>query len=371
MKTSLFQLALASATFSCAFPLLQPVAMAQEAPAANQVVTERIVMQNVSPNIMAWWLDPAHQTEPIAFQLSRRNTEGVLPPSTIDPGKPLGDYQLPEGIIRISPLDPRNTLTVQGTPAGISKLKEAIATLDKPLPQMEIEIQYVYMDEADLKKFGVATFNQSAEAGPFKWGVLPDRLVGSDVVTSQPVALTPQGRLGELLRKSKAQLVTAPRVTAINNLTASLRSTTIRPQILNSVDWPTLDEAGVLVYLSRSTGINIRPTINEDETIDLVLAPGLSLQMNVLQGRVFDSKDNSPTDKKTVVWRRQLGGVQTLRNLKDGETVVLTGQNASNFLPNAAPFKPRKSKNLVLFVTPRLVRRLTIDKSVVATPPAT
>jgi type II secretory pathway component GspD/PulD (secretin) len=358
MKSSLFHLALAATTFSCAAPLHQPTALAQETPAPNQSTTRRIVIMNVAPSVMAWWLDPAHQMEPISLRVSRSNSEGVLPAPSIDPGKPLGDYQLPEGVTKIVSIDPQNALLIQGTPSGIAKLQEAIAILDKPEQQVEIEAQYVYMDEADIEKFGVTNFNQPTETNPFKWGVLPDKLAASTVATDPLVVPAWQIRLREMIQKGKAKIVTAPHVNAKSNYTAALRSTTQRPMMLNSLDWPKVDEANVLALMSSSIGINARPTVNSDESIDLVMAPGLSLKMEVYR-RTADGFDLSGTKKEmTIPWRQQLAGIQTLQNLKDGQTILLTGQEGAKIAPPPANFKVKRSTKLVIFLTPRLVRRL-------------
>ena len=149
---------------------------AQTAPLEQQATPEKpalIKVRNVPSNLMAYWLDPAHQPLPIEIQSSITN-RGQTPqlqqhdfptgdapdvsvapiarPLKLRPGNGYGplNLKLPEGIKTLASVDPQNVIFVRGTAAGIEQLRALVAQLDVPLSQVEIEVQFYQLARADL-----------------------------------------------------------------------------------------------------------------------------------------------------------------------------------------------------------------------------
>jgi type II secretory pathway component GspD/PulD (secretin) len=342
-------------------------AIAQEQPAILQeqgaTQPHRIRLRNVAPAFMAWWLDPAHNTEPLLYQVSRANAEGVLPvgPLEKDPTKPLGDYKLPAGIDKLVPLDAQNTLLVVGTGAGVAELEKVIAGLDKVLKQVQVEVHYLEISEDGVKKLGLKNFSRASEKDPVSWAILTPNSKPKVTQTSTQLGLANSSMVEEMVRKSKARLIAAPRVTAINNLTAALRSTTSRPFTLGpegpDSGFPMYTEPDTesLLYWSSGLGITVRPSINNDRTINLALAPGVTLKLLVPPKA---SPKDAPLDLNSVktVWQRQLGGIVNLTNIEDGQTVAIMGLKSDSLITRN-PTDKSKPANMLVLVTPYIIRR--------------
>lgn len=368
MKTSIPSIALALAVLPVSgFGSIQEV-VAQEPPQAAQEITSpqtRLIrMKNVAPSIMAWWLDPAHNTEPIVFRYSRTVAEGVLPAPEKDPAKPLGDYKLPDGIERLVPIDPQNALLVAGTATDLSEIKKVIASLDKPLKQVEIEVQYLEISDADLKKLGPKNFTKASEKDAISWAVLTPLTDLKRTEESVPKGFVSGSAIAELLNTSKARLITAPRVTAIDNLSASLRSTTSIPFILASetaIPTYTDPDAQCMLYWTSGLGITVRPTINKDRTISLALAPGLTLQLQAQAKEVSKTIPQKQQGLETV-WQRQLGGTLNLPTIESGQKLAVMGLKSDSLLTRA-PSDKSKPTNVLLLVRANLIHRAGDDEN--------
>jgi type II secretory pathway component GspD/PulD (secretin) len=354
----------------------QPTILQEQATKRNHLIP----VKNVSPSIMAWWLDPVHNTEPVQFQNSRTAAEGVLPPSEKDPGKPLGDYKLPDGIDRLVAVDPQNSLLVFGTATGISQLEKVVASLDKPLRQIEVEVQYLQISDAELKKLGSKNFIPTSPKDPTSWAILTSDSELKHIQDSAHLGFIRSSTIATFVEKTKARLITAPRVTAFDNQAASLRSETSRPFILASetaIPTYTEPDAQCLLYWSSRLGITVRPTINNDGTISMALAPGLTIQLQVQakeasKARSIAHFDRNPyTQVQTkedlkatpqalngveTVWQRQLGGIVNLPNIKSGQTLAVMGLNSDSLLPRD-PADKSKPTDVLLLVTAQIVRR--------------
>jgi type II secretory pathway component GspD/PulD (secretin) len=284
-----------------------------------------------------------------------------------------GVFQLPEGVDRIVAVDPQNALLVFGTAEGVRELQDTIAILDRPLRQVEIEAQFVTVSTADSRNFGIdfstaqGNFNASntgfaspASQGSFQVGFVRGNF---------------QATLNALLTKNRAKLITAPRVTAINNLTASLFSTTSRPLILTTaVQGGGLNggqaQGQNLIYIESNTGLTVTPTINNDDTITVLMQPQVEQQTLL-------------ADIQAPLLTRQ--ELETIANVRDGDTIALGGLKTRDVSRGGAKvpllgdlpfglgkfFRSRSATDneseLIIFLTARIVRRLEEDDAVPGT----
>ncbi|HVF09550.1 MAG TPA: hypothetical protein VNA16_02040, partial [Abditibacteriaceae bacterium] len=211
-------------------------ATAGEVVAAKQWRTLRL--HNVSPRIVAWWLDPAHNPMPVEFATAQKNLEPAAPGGQFNPYNPSpeaspklrkGAFELPEGIDQIIPVDPQSALLIYGTEEGVRRLETLVSYLDRPIPQIEIEAQFVETDLADGKAFGIDW--SGATNDPFTEKTT-GRTPGPGTFSLGYVRGNLQAALKAMVAQGKARIVSLPRVTALNNLTASMYTSTSIPVVL-------------------------------------------------------------------------------------------------------------------------------------------
>ena len=149
--------------------LVVPNAVLEIAPAKETTRSAHYLrLHNVSARIMAWWIDPTHNPEPIEIAYSRKNVQPVKQAWNVVPEIPYGSPKhinpalsiqsppkLPAGIDQIIGVDPQNTLLVYGTEEAVSQLKAIVAALDKPIPQVEIEARFVQVTPSALDALGI------------------------------------------------------------------------------------------------------------------------------------------------------------------------------------------------------------------------
>jgi type II secretory pathway component GspD/PulD (secretin) len=273
-----------------------------------------------------------------------------------------GVFELPEGVDSITAVDPQNALLVFSTEAGYQRLQNIVAFLDQPLKQVEIEAQFVTVTSNNTSAFGI---DFSTSNGPFTvstGGLVP----GNASFNLGFVRNNFQATLSALIATNRAKIVTAPRVTAINNLTASLTSEVSTPVVTTTVATPIGGQAqqGTQVgFITSGIGLTVTPTINNDDTITVVMQPRVQQQIQV---------PGSPSPGVATQ------AVETVANVRDGDTIVLGGLRGKN-LGRASREVPLLSKipilgalfrrkddtlsdsDLIIFLTARIVRRYQGD----------
>ncbi len=285
-----------------------------------------------------------------------------------------GSFELPGEIERIVAIDPQNVILVAGgTQADIEALQKIIDVLDKPLRQVEIEAQFVTVSTSDSRQFGI---DYSTSRGNFDFntnGFAPGN--GPGTIQVGFVRGNFQAQLTALKSQNRAKVLTAPRVTAINNLTAMIQSQQSRPVILNTIGnsggvlgGGTNIQADNLVYITTSIGLQVTPTINGDDTITVLMQPQLQSQTPL------DSANGAPIIDSNMV--------QTIANVRDGDTIALGGLKNKSItrggtsipLLSDIPIIGKLFRNkldsdneseLIIFVTARIVRRAGDDEDVV------
>lgn len=308
MKTTILVLALsmaAGAPRAWSAPLDAAPAAAPKA----EVTTVAIKLKNLTPTMLALMLAPPRDVEPDLKATSgadrlytRADVEAILrgevqpPTPRVTPERkpaPAGVFSLPEGVQSITPDDATRELQVRGTAEGIARVRDIAYFLDLPLRRVEMEVLSVRLNKADLKQFGAQWVGGTS---PVSLGFLR----GGYKETLQP-----------LLDANRASTLLEARATMINNMASSLGSGSFdrRLPIVPSVE------------------LNLAPTINNDDTITLVMQATT---------RVPRAEAAQPAHK-----------VPTVANVRDGDTIVL-----------GVPDEDRGSPQItVTFLTPRIVRR--------------
>ncbi len=336
---------LLAAIFLCGVAV-QRDALAQPAPEPAPVAPEQsrqhmIRVRNVPPRIMAWWLDPRNNAEPMEIQISRKNEEMVEPRRV---GKAPDAMPLPAGVQRIVPIDAQKALLVFGTDAGVKELQDLVNFLDQPLRQVEVEGQFVQISAEDVENLPLDFKTGKNPPGP---AVAKSAIAVGQVRGNFSTLLT------QLVAQNKAKIIMAPRVTTHNNFAASLGTSSSQPAVIgmkgeDGTFRPLFDAVtqpeNARIGIGMSFRFTVTPSINADDTLTLLIAPMRTLQLTTSQ------KNNEP------LLLQKLDGVLSIANVRDGDTIALTGLTTRLFAkveddPNAP------ASNVVLFVTARIVRR--------------
>lgn len=342
-------------------------------------------LQYVPAPLMAFWLDPQHHALPGNLLAPGRAGAASRAPAPGATGTPRqGVFVFPKGVERIEARG-QNELLVWGTEEGMQQLRSTLAFLDRPLRRVEIEAQFVRVAPEDIAAFGIdfatarGNFNTNDNAtGDGNTNDKGDNANGGntddgkakivEVPTNPKVQVGfVRGNFGQtlarLVAQGRAKILATPRVTAINNKTAIIGSSPA-PAVdnRNADDQPQLDapqegetqapvEAGFPYYME------VTPTINNDDTVTVRITVDNKAQENGAQ-------DQAPPPS----------GLDTIANLRDGETIALGGFEPSFMavprtgtrtpilgnIPDIGKLfrnKTADSDLLLVFVTGRIVRR--------------
>lgn len=294
-----------------------------------------------------------------------------------------GVLEAPKGIGTIIAIDAQNTLLVYGTAEGITQLRQIIDFLDRPIRQVEIEAQFVDVGTTDAKAFGLnissrITDDDDDSSVASNFGTLPS-VSGGTSLTARFGSY--QATLKALLSNKKARIVNSPRVTTLNNLTATLFSATSTPIVLSSSTSGIGGQVGSqqnAFFLTTSIGLVVTPTINNDDTITVFLTPQVQVQTPVQStstsagGDDDNNNNNQNTASSIPSFTSQY--LTTVATVKDGDTIVLGGLRTKNvsYTEDSIPILSKipiignlfktKQKNdddreLVIFLTARILHR--------------
>jgi type IV pilus assembly protein PilQ len=269
-----------------------------------------------------------------------------------------------------------NSLVITDLESKLDGIVEFAKQLDTRTPQVEITAKLVDIDVNALKEIGV------------KWGVKdldiahlsspdPDDFMAGEEATFQPqagvhtgasqragsiagVLTRPWGTVEFLLealeQQRKAQIISNPRITTVDNREAKILVGQKIPLIVQDV-------AGNAVTQLQTIGISLKvtPHLTADKKIQLDLKPEISdlSSQSTVQGGVIINTSEADTrvlvdDGQTAV----IGGL-----IRTNESKVVTGVPVLMHIPflgglfrNTATAKSQRE--LVIFVTPKLVETI-------------
>lgn len=317
-------------------------------------------VQNAEPDFLAWQFDPAHNKEPAMITQSRRNLEEATgsygtnqwanQAQAKDNGMNLGQpsIKLPLGVDCVLPLAAQHALLVIATPGGAREIQVLARSLDKEPSQVKVISQVIEISRDDAKTLGVKfTDHQIAHQGC------------ASVLSANSSEL-----LAALVVQHKAKIITAPNVTAISNLAASIAMTSYQPMFkdkelqfqqlqlrLASTQVPT-DNHFYLATQQRFTAI---PTLNTDGSIRLRYIPYFGYALTTAQsGGLLPLKETQWLD--TTVTLEEDGTVAITGLHKPRSASLLPGNPTNEDAP--AKGGAGAAMEWVVFLTARLERRI-------------
>ncbi|CAN5551731.1 hypothetical protein BH10ACI2_BH10ACI2_19850 [soil metagenome] len=282
--------------------------------------------------------------------------------------------------------DPRsNSLIITDVASNIAAIKQLITILDQPEPQVEIEARIVVASRSFSRDIGVQlgailTGNNNGAVGG---GSLPNLSssikppagypvpsVGNDLyskIASTAIGLTTgvfgTAQISALIsmgeQQGQAKVIATPRVTALNNKSAEIKSGTKIP--ITTIQ-PGAAAGGAVVatttYVDVPLSLNITPQITDQGTVILTVTAENASAATVVSGAT--PSINSQSMKTTVV-------------VPDGGTTVVGGvlfddeRESKDKTPGLGniPFLKylfsrkgvqRNTNEILFFITPRITR---------------
>jgi type II secretory pathway component GspD/PulD (secretin) len=295
-----------------------------------------IRIRNVSSDVMAYWLDPVHNKLPASFQIAVESPKHTLLGNPMPlPGWGTGKSLLPGGVTQVVSIAPQNIIIAFGNTEAIQRLEDLLTVLDRPIPQVEVEMHIVQVNEADAPRL-FADPTQGALAAP------------NQIVAGSVLAASDWFRaLTELQIAGKAKVLMAPRLLGVNNMPTEIKTLQGRQadvrlkepgadaalnQALENLDAPVTASIGMM--------FRVTPTVNEDKTISLDFRMARDVSVGV--------------GTEAAVPVATLSEVKSTMRVRDGETFVIRGQKAAMFDSKAAnPEAP-----VLVFVKTTLIRRV-------------
>lgn len=280
--------------------------------------------------------------------------------------------------------DRSNSIIITDVRENIDAIRQLVAILDQPEPQVEIEARIVVASRSFSRDIGVQL--SGLVLGSRGSGVQGGTLAGNGTALTPGVGLPNQGPDNSLLsaipntviglttgifgtaqinmlisageQKGQAKLIATPRVTALNNRTAKIESKTQIPIQTMQVGAAGGDPIVTTTYVDVPLKLEITPQITDVGTVVLdVVAENSSAGVTVggaappISSQVMESQVTVPDGGTTVV-----GGV-----LYDDERETQNRTPGLSKVPVLGNLFKRKgiarnTNEILFFITPRIYR---------------
>lgn len=274
---------------------------------------------------------------------------------------------LPDEISAVTAFLDDNSLIVRGTAEAIDEFREIIALLDKPAKQVEVAVKFISITTTFEEAFGIDWAIKNTRIQVFNQGFAPPQALNS-VVRFATGNLDAQ--LNALLKSSRATVISEPRVATTNNMFASVEFSTEIPFFAANVNYNQFGTRTVDFspdWVPVENYLDVMPRVNADDSITLMLMPNISNVAGFVEG---------PNGERIPITTYQ--NVFTQLTVKDGETAVIGGLITKDDsttklrtpllskIPIIGKLFDSRAKNLndtelLIFVTPRILREVTVD----------
>lgn len=260
-----------------------------------------------------------------------------------------------------------NALIVRGTADAIDQFREIVALLDKPAKQVEVSVKFISITTTFEEAFGIDWAIKNTRIQVFNQGFAPPQAINS-VVRFATANLDAQ--LNALVKSSRATVINEPRVAVTNNMFASVEFSTEIPFFAANVSFNQFGQRTVDFtpdFVPVENYLDVMPRVNADDSVTLMLMPNISNVAGFVEG---------PNGERIPITTYQ--NVFTQLTVKDGETAVIGGLITKDDsttklhtpllsrIPIIGKLFDSRAKNLndtelLIFVTPRILRDITVD----------
>lgn len=210
-------------------------------------------------------------------------------------------------------------IVLLGAPDEIARAKDVLSKLDKPRPQVEIQVAITEINSSVSKEVGIQWswtdigIKETADTG-----------IGFGKFTKEGMTIT--AALSALLKDGQVRILAQPKISVLDSETAEILigDRILFPKLIgyNQVGAPLYDkeEERVGIYLQ------IAPRVAGDGEIVMTLYPQVSLVTGFLKTQAGDYPQISTREARTTV------------SVKGGETLAIGGLLRDNEVANMAKF---------------------------------
>ncbi|MBI4778521.1 secretin and TonB N-terminal domain-containing protein [Candidatus Desantisbacteria bacterium] len=258
-------------------------------------------------------------------------------------------------------LKDQNAIVVIGTRQLIDKVSEFVKQIDKPSPQIMIEVLVVEFKKTignslGIKEIGVKE-NEHMDVSLFPGAVEPLVLTYDVANVVKDKFFT---RLEALIMEKKATVRANPRIATLNGHEASISVLTKDRyrEFAKSVEADKMLPVSGQQTVESGIKLRIKPWVSASNEINVDISPEISNATGML------SADSLPQTSERKV--------QTTIRVKDGETIIIGGliQTQNSFMEKRVPFVSRipligkvfkwksdeqQQSELVVYITPHLL----------------
>jgi general secretion pathway protein D len=277
-------------------------------------------------------------------------------------GLQAGQGFVPEGLTNFS-YDPNdNSIIVQGSEEAIRQLEAIIEQFDVAPKQVYVDVKYITTSNSKDSSFGIDWLYQ-------RGGVFAGNRPGTFARAADPIFLNYATgnittRMRALLSDGWGRVVSNPSVQTLNNQPAFFQATTVTTVFVNQI---VNGSGGIVIQpvpnqVPITSGISIRPRINNNGTVTMVISTTISDFGQLRRGP--DGTEIPDTLTQTVF-------VPVI--VPDGETVALGGltRKTENYSRSRIPLlsdlpiigqffqgknEQTSTQDLTVFVTPTIIK---------------
>lgn len=238
----------------------------------------------------------------------------------------------------------RNLIVARGTRDQLAVMDRIVEEFDKPLQQVLIEAKFITISEAAFMRLGVAwetgrlqfSSEQSQDFTGFGAGAvaLPIQETFTNILNRPNLTAT----LTMLDQSGESQLLSAPRLTVVNNLPATIsdgkvqyyyEEYQVKQQVLERRSSSALVPSGKPTKLTSGANLKVLASVgNDGKTIFLALNPSINSDVQLATFATITDLDDagnvvSTFDIKLPEYRTQ--DLSTRVVVRSGETVVMGG----------------------------------------------
>ncbi len=263
------------------------------------------------------------------------------------------------GVQQIIGIPTQNAILVRATPEAIQEIRSILAQIDIPPDQVEIESQFVEISGSLQDIYGIDWSLAGREVTVVTGLQPPEGTINIGFVRGNLSAT-----LGALITRSRGKVIQAPRAFTINGLPVIFESAVERPVIIQETftDGLVTRTTTTIEVVSIVISLFAVPFINEDNTVTVFIQP---IVEDVPEFVANPAGGTIPVISSTTT--------VALVRVRDGESFAIGGllrtTNRTSYrevpllarLPFIGSLFKSKAhdvdeKNLVIFVTPRIVR---------------
>jgi hypothetical protein len=304
--------AVAICVFGCA---VRPTFAQTVAPPPSK--TEVIHLHDIRPDMMAYWIDPAHQPVPPEYQYYTR-----LPGhSEAQINQYIPQIKAFEGSFHgqiTAVIDAQNALMISASQGDLDKDKKLIGDMDQPLQQVDVKGIILSGNSKILKTIPTSPLHLLSAKNndaPYSIALMTD---DADALIKQ---LRSSGKL-KLAHNIGGQAMNSYPLVAGWSV-----ATPIELEIKQTpgLYLPFTSIGGRQIGLETDPTMTAIPTINADDTVTLSLT--LSFDASLVDNRALDSRPPFSEKQPGRIFIKSLnGGPVTFKfTLKDNQSVLITG----------------------------------------------